>query len=212
MAEPGLPSKSAEGSLPSKSLDEVVLPSQSAVNAVLPSKSPDEVVLPSKSLDEVVFPSQSAVKAIFPSKSLDEVVLPSTSPGAVSPIATVVVLASRTFSRPDVQGEHVGGRAATGVNAGVIVGPLFGILVACGLILFLVSRRRRKRGDMSLSQDANEMTFEVDTDREDNSLSFEDEVSVGSQYANQSDFEAMGEDGIDAFDHGELLEETLFGF
>jgi hypothetical protein len=67
---------------------------------------------------------------------------------------------------------------------------------------------------MAMSQDGNEMSFEVETTGSDDGgfPTMEDEMSgVGSQYGDMSEFDAIAEDSI-AFNDGGELEETLFGF
>jgi hypothetical protein len=102
-----------------------------------------------------------------------------------------------------VPGANVNSRTSTGLAVGVIVGPLFAILA--GILFFIFFLRRRKERELvSVSAEGHELSYE--TDPNDASLSFEDQLSAGSEYANMSEDEAVG------FDQGTGLEEGLFGF
>jgi hypothetical protein len=157
------------------------------------SKSPDEVFLRSKSA------------AVLPSKSSAAPVLPNPTIEGAPPNPTAVVIASRTLGDIEMNGEHLGGQASTGIGAGAIVGPLFALLAVAAFILFFVYfRRRKKENSLAMSQDGNELSFETENTAE---FSFEDEMSdAGSQYANLSD-----DDNIIP-DFAQDTEETLFGF
>jgi hypothetical protein len=117
---------------------------------------------------------------------------------------------SRTLAAADVPRENVGSRTSTGLSAGVVVGPLLAILAA-GVAFFIFFLRRRKGRDVvSGSPEGHELSYE--TDRNDNSLSFEEELSAASEYANFSEFEARMDDEAAGFEQGNGLEEGLFGF
>jgi hypothetical protein len=120
---------------------------------------------------------------------------------------SAVVPAEETVRR------NVQGSASPGFDAGVVVGPLVGILLAALAVFLLVLFVRRKRDSVTASAEGNEMSFdtEVETEPEAGYL-FEDEMSgVGSQYQDLSDAEATAIDGMNGFE-GEGFEEVLFGF
>jgi hypothetical protein len=109
--------------------------------------------------------------------------------------------------------ENDRGKTSGGVQTGLIVGILL-LIAIVGLVLLIVFIRRRKRvEELELSADGNELSFEVEervmTEEE---LTFEDELSAGSQYANFSEFEASFGDPIADFQGTDGIEETLFGF
>jgi hypothetical protein len=141
--------------------------------------------------------------------------LPSKSAEDALPRPTTLILVSPSGSPLPVNGGRFDERTSTGLEPGVIIGPLFAILAVCALIFLLVFwKRRRSDRSMAMSQDGNELTFETEvSETMDGSITFEDEMSgAGSQYANMSDFEAMADDVIADFNDGQGLEETLFGF
>jgi hypothetical protein len=115
---------------------------------------------------------------------------------------------------PEGNRGHLTEHGSTGVDAGLIVGVLFPVLILVGLFVFLVLyRRRRDQGAaISMSQDGNELSFETEASTH-GEFTFEDEMSgVGSQYGNLSDFDPIIEDAVADFGEGRQLEETLFTF
>jgi hypothetical protein len=121
----------------------------------------------------------------------------------------------RSVPPGEVARENARGTAPSGSDIGLIVGPLIaGLVLLVGLFFLILFIRRRKAGEISMSPDGNEMSF--DTERhstEETTIWYEDELSgAGSQYQNLSETEAGVIDGMNGLQDGSGFEEGLFEF